>query len=108
MAPLSMGEKRRGNKTEGTLEHGSPQSNRMVWHTLRPDMKYMLVKTVAMSLSKGSDGKTKTVKMRRPQSSKAECLKSAKTFKFPIGSALSVDTHCEPEKLYKELEVKGI
>ena len=53
----------------------------------------------------------KTIEMRIPQESRAECLKSAKTFKFtlPIPMVtLSTETHCKPRLENEEPEVRGV
>ena len=106
MAPLSMGEKRRGNKARGTLKYGSPQSNRMVWNSLRFNMKFMLVVIITMG-SPVIGEEQKTFELRIPQENKEECLKSAKTFKFSL-PVISMDTRCEPKMTNEEPKIKGI
>ena len=49
----------------------------------------------------------KTFELRIPQSSKEECEKSAKTFKFSL-PVISMDTRCEPKKMHEEPTLKSI
>ena len=71
-------------------------------------MKYILV----ILLTMGASGEEpKTIEMRIPQESHAECLKSAKTFKFtlPIPMVtLSSKTRCEPRLKDEEPEIRGV
>lgn len=71
-------------------------------------MKYILV----ILLTVGSNGeKPETVEMRIPQENHAECLKSAKTFRFslPIPMVtLSTQTRCEPRLENENQELRDV
>jgi hypothetical protein len=71
-------------------------------------MKFILV----IILTMGASGEEpKTIEMRIPQENRAECLKSAKTFKFslPIPMVtLSSETRCEPRLDNEEPEIRGV
>ena len=71
-------------------------------------MKFILV----IILTMGASGEEpKTIEMRIPQENRAECLKSAKSFKFslPIPMVtLSSETRCEPRMENEEPEIRGV
>jgi hypothetical protein len=71
-------------------------------------MKFILV----IILTMGASGEEpKTIEMRIPQENRAECLKSAKTFKFTLPIPMvtfSSDTRCEPLMTNEEPETRGV
>ncbi len=69
-------------------------------------MKYMLVVLITMSNPVVGEGK-KIFELRIPQSSKEECDKSARTFKFYL-PVISIDTRCEPKKVDEQPSMKSI
>ena len=60
-------------------------------------MKFMLIVLITLGSPIIGEEK-KTFELRIPQSSKEECKKSAKTFKFSL-PIISMDTRCEPRKV---------
>ena len=69
-------------------------------------MKFMLI--VLITLGSPIIGEEeKTFELRIPQSSKEECEKSSKTFKFQL-PVISMDTKCEPKKVNEEPSLKSI
>ena len=69
-------------------------------------MKYMLVVLITMG-SPVIGEEQKTFELKIPQSSKEECEKSAKTFKFSL-PVISMDTRCEPRRDDEEPSMKSI
>jgi len=71
-------------------------------------MKYLLVILLTIGLN---GEKPKTVEMRIPQETHAECLKSAKTFKFslPIPMvSVHTQTRCDPRLENENPELRGV
>ena len=69
-------------------------------------VKYMLIVLITMGSPIIGEDK-KTFELRIPQSSKEECEKSAKTFKFHL-PVISMDTKCEPKKVNEEPSLNSI
>ena len=69
-------------------------------------MKFMLIVLITLGSQIIGEEK-KTFELRIPQSSKEECKKSAKTFKFHL-PVISMDTRCEPKKENEEPSLKSI
>mgnify|MGYP006099690043 CR=1 FL=1 len=69
-------------------------------------MKFMLVVIITMG-SPVIDEKSKTFELRIPQENRAECIKSAKTFRFVL-PVISMDARCKPRKDDEDPEIKGV